>query len=93
MIQQASRLSPVCYVLFDVLTARGRCLLGEPLASRRACLAELLEQASPPWLAYSEGIVGAGRAFYERAASVAAAQPRKARPRRPSCAMPTRCSP
>jgi DNA ligase D-like protein (predicted ligase) len=58
--------APLCYVLFDLLSLHGQWLLKEPLVHRRALLRELLDQVEDPLLAYSDGIVGAGRAFYDK---------------------------
>lgn len=57
---------PICYVLFDLLYARGQSLLKEPLLQRRALLRELLDEVDDPLLAYSDGVVGAGREFFAR---------------------------
>ena len=65
-IQRQSRSQPVSYVLFDVLTYRGRSLLGQPLHERRAVLAELLAALQEPRLVLSEGVIGPGRAFFEK---------------------------
>ena len=64
-IEQASRSQPVCYVVFDLLHLRGRSLLGEPLQSRREALQELLQHLQERYVVFSEGLVGAGRAFFE----------------------------
>ena len=58
--------APLCYVLFDLVYLRGQALLKEPLVHRRALLRELLDQIEDPLLAYSDGIVGAGRAFFDK---------------------------
>jgi DNA ligase D-like protein (predicted ligase) len=58
--------APIGYVLFDLLFLRGRALLKEPLVRRRALLRELLDQVNDPLLAYSDGIVGAGKAFFDQ---------------------------
>jgi bifunctional non-homologous end joining protein LigD len=58
--------APLCYVLFDLLFLRGRPRLKEPLIRRRALLRELLDQVNDPLLAYSDGIVGAGKAFFDK---------------------------
>jgi DNA ligase D-like protein (predicted ligase) len=58
--------APLCYVLFDLLSLHGQWLLKEPLVHRRALLRELLDQIEDPLLAYSDGIVGAGRAFFDK---------------------------
>jgi bifunctional non-homologous end joining protein LigD len=57
---------PLCYVLFDLLSLRGQVLVKEPLVHRRALLRKLLDQVKDPVLAYSDGIVGAGRAFFDK---------------------------
>jgi DNA ligase D-like protein (predicted ligase) len=57
---------PVGYVLFDLLHLRGQAHLHEPLIDRRARLRELVEQLQEPVLAFSDGVVGNGRAFYEQ---------------------------
>ena len=64
-IEQASRSQPVCYVVFDLLYLRGRSLLGEPLQRRREALQELLQHLQERYVVFSEGLVGAGRAFFE----------------------------
>jgi bifunctional non-homologous end joining protein LigD len=53
-------------VLFDLLSLRGQALLKEPLTHRRSLLRELLDQVKDPLLAYSDGIVGAGRTFFDK---------------------------
>jgi bifunctional non-homologous end joining protein LigD len=58
--------APLCYVLFDLLCLRGRPLFKEPLIHRRDLLRELLDQVNDPLLAYSDGIVGAGKAFFQQ---------------------------
>ena len=57
----------VTYVLFDLLYERGRAVLQETLTRRRAALRALLEQVQEPLLVYSDGVVGAGRAFFAQA--------------------------
>ena len=56
----------IVYVLFDLLSLRGRALLKEPLVRRRALLRELLDQVNDPLLAYSGSIMGAGRTFFDQ---------------------------
>ena len=58
--------APLCYVLFDLLSLRGQSLMKEPLMHRRDLLRVLVEEMNDPLLAYSDGIVGAGKAFFER---------------------------
>jgi bifunctional non-homologous end joining protein LigD len=66
-IQHLSQTDPVTYVVFDALYAQGRCLLGEPLYKRRAALTELVCGLAEPRLVFSEGLVGPGSVFFERA--------------------------
>jgi len=56
----------LCYVLFDLLYLSGHALLKEPLMRRRALLRELLDEIKDPMLAYSDGVVGAGQAFFDQ---------------------------
>ena len=58
---------PVRYVLFDLLFDRGGCLFQEALLQRRARLRDLLLALDEPVLAYSDGVVGCGRAFFAQA--------------------------
>jgi ATP-dependent DNA ligase len=64
-IAQASQSQPVCYVVFDLLYLRGRSLLGEPLQRRREALQELLQRLQERYVVFSQGVVGAGRAFFD----------------------------
>jgi len=66
-IQRASRQQPVTYVVFDLLTHQGRCLLGQPLHQRRELLKELVTRWQEPRGQFSEGVVGPGRLFFEQA--------------------------
>ena len=66
-IQYASRQLPVTYVLFDLLYWQGRALLEQPLSQRRARLEELLQGLVEPRLAFSAGVVGPGREFFDQA--------------------------
>jgi bifunctional non-homologous end joining protein LigD len=65
-IARASRVAPVCYLVFDLLACQGQPLLAQPLARRRAALAELVAAARAPRLVFSDGVVGAGRAFFDQ---------------------------
>src|SRR6202011_5823881 len=56
----------VAYVLFDLLSLRGRSLLKETLAGRRARLRELLARVREPLLVYSDGVPGCGRELFAR---------------------------
>jgi ATP-dependent DNA ligase len=64
-IRNARRWCPVHYVVFDLLYYRGRCLLKEPLRTRRKVLAEVCARLAAPHVIFSEGVVGAGKACYE----------------------------
>jgi ATP-dependent DNA ligase len=63
-LRQARRWCPVQYLVFDLLYHRGRCLLNEPLARRRAALAALCAGLDLPEMLFSAGVVGAGTALY-----------------------------
>ncbi|MCA8956697.1 MAG: ATP-dependent DNA ligase [Planctomycetes bacterium] len=63
-----SRTAPATFVAFDLLFLRGESLLDAPLLERRAALHACLEPYSHlPGLLFSDGVVGAGRAFTEAA--------------------------
>lgn len=66
-IHEACRLRPATYVAFDLLYAGGRSLLGRPLAERRRQLEDLLAGQSDPRLVFSQGVIGAGQAFFRQA--------------------------
>lgn len=66
-IRHLSQSRPVCYVVFDALYEQGRPLFGEPLSRRREVLAEVVARLAEPPLALSDGVVGAGRRFFEEA--------------------------
>ena len=66
-VRHAGGRTPVHYLLFDLLRHHGRSLLEEPLARRRAVLAEMTAQVREPRLVFSAGIVGPGRELFERA--------------------------
>jgi len=65
-IRLASRHTPIRYLLFDMLVHRDRPLEGEPLARRRAVLAELVSELQEPLLVFSEGLVGRGQDLFEQ---------------------------
>ncbi len=65
-IRFAGRQRPVTYVLFDLLYEQGRSRMAWPLVDRRRRLAEMLNQCRVARLIYSEGVIGPGRAFFER---------------------------
>jgi bifunctional non-homologous end joining protein LigD len=66
-IGQAWRWCAVRYVLFDLLYYRGRCLMRQPLSVRREALAEACAGLDAPEVAFSSGVVGAGKAFFAAA--------------------------
>lgn len=63
----AARATPVHYIVFDVLYARGAALLGAPLRERRAALAALVAGVGEARLLLSEGVPGAGHALFAAA--------------------------
>jgi DNA ligase D-like protein (predicted ligase) len=65
-IQQASRHLPATYVLFDCLYHQGRSLADQPLDARRAVLAELHSDMGGLPVAFSDGLIGCGRTFFEK---------------------------
>ena len=66
-IEALSRVRPVTYMVFDVLSIRGRCLLAHTLQARREILEGLLESLHEPRLVFSAGVVGSGRRFFAEA--------------------------
>ena len=54
---------------FDLLAHDGRSLLGQPLQARRGgfCSQDLLARTAGATAQFSEGIVGAGKVFFEQA--------------------------
>jgi DNA ligase D-like protein (predicted ligase) len=65
-IQEASHFLPATYIVFDLLYAGGRSLLGRPLDERRRRLEELLAAQHDPRLVFSAGVVGGGQAFFRQ---------------------------
>lgn len=66
-IHRAGCLSPVTYVVFDLLYLRHDPLCSRPLSFRRQVLADLLARCEHPQLAFSAGITGSGRALFRAA--------------------------
>jgi bifunctional non-homologous end joining protein LigD len=64
-IQSLARTFPATYVVFDLLYDRFVSLLALPLRARRQRLDRVVQACDDPRLAFSEGIVGPGRAFFE----------------------------
>jgi bifunctional non-homologous end joining protein LigD len=56
--------TPVAYVVFDLLFARGESLLASPLQQRRAALEQVVAAAANPRLVLSEGVVGTGLSLF-----------------------------
>jgi DNA ligase D-like protein (predicted ligase) len=65
-IRVAAQRVPVTYLAFDVLQVGDKPLISRPLSERRRVLSYLLRPGSPQ-VAESQGVVGAGRAFFEAA--------------------------
>jgi DNA ligase D-like protein (predicted ligase) len=65
-VLEASRFLPASYIVFDLLYAGGRPLLGRPLAERRRQLEELAARQNDPRLIFSTGIVGGGKQFFQQ---------------------------
>ena len=65
--RQLGRDCPVTYVVFDALYDLGQCLFGQPLEARRAVARQRVQELATPRVVFSDGVVGAGRALFERA--------------------------
>ena len=63
-IRLSSRRLPATYVVFDLLYEGYRPLLDQPLSERRQRLCQLVEDFGRPQVAFSDGVVGAGRALF-----------------------------
>lgn len=55
---------PATFIAFDQLYAGYRSLMSQPLAKRRKRLAQTVRQAANDHLVVSDGVVGAGQAFF-----------------------------
>ncbi len=66
-IRIRAQTTPATYVVFDQLYHEYRPLLGTPLSVRRDILCRTLGRAGDPRLVFSQGVLGAGRAFYQQA--------------------------
>ncbi len=64
-IRALSKANPVTFVVFDLLYRSFTPLLERPLEERREELQALLQRISSPLLVASEGVVGAGCAFFD----------------------------
>ena len=65
-IRLLSRTTPAVLIAFDLLYCDYRSLFPQALLHRRQRLAAMLEDANDQQVVFSEGIVGAGRAYYEQ---------------------------
>ncbi len=65
-IRLLSRTTPAVLIAFDLLYCDHRSLIPQALLHRRQRLAAMLEDANDQQVVFSEGIVGAGRAYYEQ---------------------------
>ena len=59
---------PATYVVFDLLYEGFASRMDEPLVARRERAAELVAALGSPRVVFSEGIVGPGKAYFERCA-------------------------
>jgi ATP-dependent DNA ligase len=66
-IRASAQRGPVTYVVFDLLYERFTSLMHLPLWDRRRRLEKLVQDAGHPQWVFSQGVVGAGRAFFEEA--------------------------
>lgn len=60
----SKRPGPVVFIAFDLLVCGYENLLRAPLRERRERLGDVIAQVGHPQLALSDGVVGAGRAFF-----------------------------
>ncbi len=65
-IQVRAQTTPGTYIVFDQLYHEYRPLLGRPLSVRRDILSGTLGRAGLPRLVFSQGVLGAGRAFFQQ---------------------------
>lgn len=61
-----SRHAPVSYVVFDLMYRDGLSVMEQPLIARRQHLQEVVEACGHSRLVLSDGVVGAGRSFFEQ---------------------------
>jgi DNA ligase D-like protein (predicted ligase) len=58
---------PATYIIFDLLYANFEALTGQPFVERRALLQQLLKRLNCERFIFSDGVIGAGKAFFEQA--------------------------
>jgi bifunctional non-homologous end joining protein LigD len=63
--QALARSAPAQYVLFDLPYLAGASLCRRGLSERRELLQELVADAADPRVAFSDGLVGPGKAFFD----------------------------
>ena len=66
-VRMLARALPISYVVFDVLYEGFEPVMKEPLEARRERLRALLASLSSPHVVFSDGVVGAGEAFFAAA--------------------------
>lgn len=64
-VEALARSTPATYVVFDLPFEGGEALVDRPLVERRARLEGLVPAVGHAELVFSDGIVGAGRAYYD----------------------------
>ena len=64
-IRTLARTTPATYVVFDQLFDRYRSLMDEPLSTRREVMLGSVGCSGHQQLIASDGVIGAGRSFYE----------------------------
>ena len=64
---QLVRTHPATYVVFDLLYESGRSIMARPLTERRERLREVMAACSAPQVVVSDGVVGAGKAYFRAA--------------------------
>jgi len=70
-VRAAAAREPTTYVVFDLLFEHHESIMDRPLTERRERLAALVGDRGEGSLVLSEGVVGAGRTFFERAGELA----------------------
>jgi ATP-dependent DNA ligase len=65
-IRALAKTTPAVFMTFDLLFEGHRSLMTAPLAERREALRKVVASAGDYSVVYSEGVVGPGKAFFER---------------------------
>lgn len=66
-IKTSARAMPATFIVFDVLYEKYASLMSKPLHQRRDCLQALVQAVGDKHFVMSQGIVGAGAAFFHEA--------------------------